>query len=307
MVPPPVPAFRLLLPTLAVLGAANVLNNRVARRLAPLTSTIATGAIVVLARRRGLSWRETGFGDGSRGVRIGGTLAAAVAAVYAGGVLLPPTRRFFLDERALRLSRARLLEEVLLQVPLGTVLLEEVAFRGVLPAALRRSYGPTVAVAASSALFGLWHVLPSLDMAATNPALSTLAEGGQATPPTGGGPVPAPHGADPAAPAAGGDPQVIPPYDGAGFAGQGPADSAPEVNREASAERRGPADMSGHAPAGGVVRLVAGSVVFTAAAGAFFCELRRRGGLLAPSLLHLATNSFGYLAARAARRLDRRR
>ncbi|WP_214408890.1 CPBP family intramembrane glutamic endopeptidase [Sphaerisporangium fuscum] len=248
---PAVPASRLLLPALAALGAANVLNNRLARRLAPLTSTVTAGALVLLARRSGLSWKEIGFADADRGARAGGALAGAVAAVYTGGVLLPATRRFFRDERALGLSRARLLEEVLVQVPLGTVLLEEVAFRGVLPAALRRSYGPAAAVPGSAALFGLWHVLPSLDMARANPALSDLAG---------------------AAPALG--------------------DLAGGEDRTAAA---------------GVVRVVVGSVVFTGVAGVFFSWLRGRGGLLAPSLLHLATNSFGYLAARAARRLDRGR
>jgi hypothetical protein len=51
---------------------------------------------------------------------------------------------------------------------------------------------------------------------------------------------------------------------------------------------------------------VAGAVVSTAAAGLLFHELRRRGGLLAPALLHVATNSLGYAAARTARRIDRR-
>ncbi|WP_248966287.1 CPBP family intramembrane glutamic endopeptidase [Sphaerisporangium perillae] len=240
-----------LVPAVAMLVAANVLNNRIARRLAPVTSLATAGALVALGRRSGLAWSEMGFADGRRGAKIGGALAAAVAAVYAGGILPASTRRFFRDERALALSRARLLEEALVQVPLGTVLLEEVAFRGVLPAVLRRWHGPGVAVAGSSALFGLWHVLPALDMASANPALSGLA-------------------------------------------------------RNDTTER--PADAGTTAPpaGGGALRLVVASVISTGVAGVLFHELRRRGGLAAPSLLHLATNSLGYAAARAARRLDRR-
>jgi membrane protease YdiL (CAAX protease family) len=42
----------------------------------------------------------------------------------------------------------------------------------------------------------------------------------------------------------------------------------------------------------------------TAAAGVLFAELRlRSGSLLAPALLHLATNCLGLLAAAAAHRL----
>ncbi|MBG0827893.1 CPBP family intramembrane metalloprotease [Planomonospora sp. ID67723] len=225
----------------AVLAAANLANNRLAPRLAPLTSAAATGVLVALARRSGLSWPELGFRDGARGLRIGGALAAAVAAAYGAGIAVPATRRFFRDERALSLSRARALEEALLQVPLGTVLLEEVGFRGVLHGLLARSHGEPAATAVSSALFGLWHVLPAIDMAAANPALSALASGES--------------------------PQGGPP------SGASRAETA---------------------------RVVAGSVLSTGLAGALFCALRRRGGLAAPALLHLATNSLGYLFARIA-------
>ncbi|GAA3841610.1 type II CAAX endopeptidase family protein [Sphaerisporangium flaviroseum] len=245
------------MPSVGLLVVANVLSNRVARRLAPVTSVVTASTLVLLGRRSGLSWSEMGFEHARRGAGIGGTLAGAVALVYTGGVLTPPTRRFFRDQRALALSRARLLEEVLIQVPLGTVLLEEVAFRGVLPAMLRRSYGPGAAVAGSAVLFGLWHILPALDMAAANPALSHLTS------------------AD-------------------------PADDSSEPPKDAG--EQGEVSSGGE----GVVRVVVGSVIATGLAGVFFLELRRRGGLTAPALLHLATNSLGFLAARATRRLDRR-
>lgn len=234
----------------AVLVAANVLNNRVAPRLAPLTSAVAVGTLLALARRSGLSWSQLGFHRRSRGLRIGGVLASAVAGVYGAGIAVPATRRLFRDERALSLSRARVIEEALLQVPVGTVLLEEVGFRGVLHALVARSHGAATATAVSSALFGLWHVLPALDMMTANPALGRLTAGET----SGDGPVP-------------GAPVPDPP--------DGPS------TREA-------------------LRVVTGSVVATGIAGVFFCELRRRGGLAAPALFHVATNSLGYLFARLA-------
>jgi membrane protease YdiL (CAAX protease family) len=184
---------------------------------------------------------------------IGGCLAAGVVVVYAAGIALPRTRPLFLDERALSLSRARLAEEVLVQVPIGTVLLEEVAFRSVLPALLGRSLPAGMATGVSAGLFGLWHLLPALDMAKANPALSHLV-----------------------------------------------------ATEELPAEELPAEELPGPYPAE-TGRLVAGTVVTTAAAGLFLHELRRRGGLLAPGLLHLATNSLGYLAARTARRIDRAR
>jgi len=226
----------------AVLVAANVLNNRLAPRLAPLTSAAATGALVVMARRSGLSWAELGFHRSSRGLRIGGALASAVAGAYAAGIAVPATRGFFRDERALSLSSARALEEALIQVPFGTVLLEEVGFRGVTHALVARSHGHGTATAVSSVLFGLWHILPAVDMTAANPALSGLV-----------------------------------------------APDAPGVP-----------PGRGRAPAWRVARVVAGSVVTTGLAGVLFTELRRRGGLTAPALFHIATNSLGYLFARLA-------
>ncbi len=216
-----------------MLTAANLLNNKVAPRLGPLTSTLATAALVAMARRSGLSWQEIGFEDGRRGAVAGGALAAGVAAVYTVGILSPRTRPFFRDERALSLSRARVLEEALLQVPLGTVLLEEVGFRGALYGMVRRRRGTAAATAVSSTLFGLWHILPAIDMARANPALGALTAG----------------------------------------------------------------ESPGHLD---TARVVAGSVVSTAAAGVLFCELRRHRGLLTPAMLHLATNSLGYLFARIA-------
>ncbi|MEU4697033.1 CPBP family intramembrane glutamic endopeptidase [Nonomuraea dietziae] len=219
----------MLLRSLAVLVAANVVNNRVAPRLAPLTSAVATGALVAMARRSGLSWEEIGFTRGLKGAKAGAALAAIVAAGYTAGIAIPRTRPLFHDERALSLSRAELLEAALLQVPVGTVLLEEVGFRGALYGMLRREHGTAAATALSSALFGLWHILPAMELARANPALGELASGST-----------------------------------------------------------------------DVTKVVVGGVLSTTAAGVLFCELRRRGGLLAPSMLHLATNSLGYLFARIA-------
>ncbi|MEV4296207.1 lysostaphin resistance A-like protein [Microbispora rosea] len=268
---------------LGVLAVANVLNNRVARRWAPLTSAVATGALVLVARREEITWRELGFRRARAGALTGGALAAGVAAVYAAGVAHPRTRVLFHDERALALSRRRVLEEALVQVPFGTVLLEEVGFRGVLPALLGRSLPPRAAVAASAALFGLWHVLPAMDMAGANPALGRLtagetpAEGPAETPAEAGGPV------EPGRPVQAGRAQ----------AGRGARTGGPVQDGRPAGGR--PAETG---------RLVAGTVASTAVAGLVFHGLRHRAGLLAPALLHLATNSLGYAAARVARRLD---
>ncbi|WP_435822569.1 lysostaphin resistance A-like protein [Microbispora bryophytorum] len=269
---------------LGVLTAANVLNNRVARRWAPLTSAVATGTLLLIARGEGVTWRELGVRRARTGAVTGGALAAGVAAVYAAGVAHPRTRALFHDERALALSRRRVLEEALVQVPFGTVLLEEVGFRGVLPALLGRSLPPRTAVAVSAALFGLWHVLPAMDMAVANPALGRLTAG--EAPDEAAGPMRTAR------------PETVRTETvRTETAGQETVRTARLETARLETARLETARLE-------TARLVAGTVASTAVAGLVFHGLRHRAGLLAPALLHLATNSLGYAAARVARRLD---
>jgi CAAX protease family protein len=57
---------------------------------------------------------------------------------------------------------------VLVRIPWGTVLWEEVAFRGVLLASLSRLVSVRTATAMSAAVFGIWHVRPTLSALAAN-------------------------------------------------------------------------------------------------------------------------------------------
>ena len=57
---------------------------------------------------------------------------------------------------------------MLLRIPVGTVAWEEIAFRGVLQAALRRVLAEPVATAVGSAVFGLWHIRPTAEALAVN-------------------------------------------------------------------------------------------------------------------------------------------
>lgn len=154
---------------------AGLAGINVAKHVAPSTSLAlgvgATAALLVAARASGLSWADLGL-DRDRlwhGVLWGGGAILAVGAVYAGGLFLPITRELFLDARY-QLEAADALRTAFVAIPLGTVLLEEVAFRSVLWGMLERHMSTNRALLASSALFGLWHVLPSLDFAAARGA-----------------------------------------------------------------------------------------------------------------------------------------
>ena len=82
--------------------------------------------------------------------------------------VVPVTRPFFHDSRFAGRSAGELSATTLFRIPLGTVAPEELLFRGVLFGYMLRRASPLRAAAASSALFGLWHVLPSLDSLKAN-------------------------------------------------------------------------------------------------------------------------------------------
>jgi membrane protease YdiL (CAAX protease family) len=155
----------------AVLVVVNVADIRVAHAALVLGPAGAAG-LLALARWAGLSWAELGLGRGTwrRGLRWAGAAIGAVAVVFAVGAALPLTRSAFRDSRY-DFGWGHALLTAFVLIPVGTVLFEEVAFRGVLWGLLRRRHGPWVATGVSSALFGLWHVLPSLGLAADDQAI----------------------------------------------------------------------------------------------------------------------------------------
>ena len=193
----------------------------------------ATALLLTVARAEGITWRELGF-DPRRlgeGLRWGGLSTAVVAAGYTIGLTVPALRPLLEDARVAGADGSEIAYRVLIRIPLGTVLWEETAFRGVLLAALVRVLSPHTAIGTSAAVFGLWHIRPTLSAAAAN----DLAHG-----------LPGAH--------------------------------------------RGRAvGMCGDAAAG---------VLFT-------CLRIRSGSLLAPVLVHAATNCLGTLAATAAHHLGR--
>ncbi|MFD7834315.1 CPBP family intramembrane glutamic endopeptidase [Streptomyces sp. NPDC059761] len=214
--------------TVAVLAAANLALHRWSGLPGLVTAVVVSALLLGVLHWAGGTRADAGLAAGTlaRGARWALALIAMVGVVYLVGALLPVTRTLFEDRRYYGMSGSEVLLRAFVLVPVGTVLVEEVAFRGVLYGLVLRVRGAVWATAVSSLLFGLWHVLPSLHLAAAKPALTTVF-GGSAL---------------------------------------------------------------------GAALAVVGAVLFTAAAGVLFCELRRRSGsLLAPMGLHWAVNAFGYL------------
>jgi membrane protease YdiL (CAAX protease family) len=156
----------------AVLAAVNVIDIKVPHATL-VAGPVCAVVLPLIGRTAGLSWQDMGLGRGTwrPGLRWAGAEAGIVAVVIAAGAALPLTRDAFRDTRY-HLNLGGALLDAFVLIPVGTVLLEEVAFRGVLWGLLRRARGTATATIVSSLLFGLWHALPSLGLASANQAIS---------------------------------------------------------------------------------------------------------------------------------------
>jgi membrane protease YdiL (CAAX protease family) len=157
--------------SVGLLAWNNVVHLLPGTSVAYVPLNLAAAAVVVgAARRHGLSWSDLGLRpDRARaGARWGGAVAATVAGALATAVAVPGLHPLLDDARVQSLGSGAVAYHALIRVPLGTVLLEELAFRGALFGALARTTDWTRAAAASSAIFGLWHVRPTLGLLDAN-------------------------------------------------------------------------------------------------------------------------------------------
>jgi uncharacterized protein len=132
------------------------------RRWYAPANACAAAAMLTAAGANGLTAEELGLGRGAwRPGRLASTLAAATTAGYLAAAALPVTRPFLNDQRITTLDGPGLAYQVAFRIPVGTVLWEEIAFRGVLQAALRRVMPEPAAIAVASGVFGAWHIRPT--------------------------------------------------------------------------------------------------------------------------------------------------
>ncbi|GID29360.1 CPBP family intramembrane glutamic endopeptidase [Paractinoplanes brasiliensis] len=176
---PPRRLFLLLGAVVLILAAVNVADKFGPRHTGLVAGPLVAVILLLLARRAGLTWHDLGL---SRRTLVPGLKYAvgailAVAVVYAIGVALPWTRPAFHDVRY-HLHPGAALMAAFIIVPLGTVLLEEIAFRGVLMGLVNRHRGAVWASITSSVLFGLWHILPSLRLNSANQAVGAAVGAG---------------------------------------------------------------------------------------------------------------------------------
>lgn len=164
----------------AILACVNVVDDKVPHA-SLVVGPVCAATLIALARLAGLSWQDLGLGAGTwrRGLTWAAAEIGAVAVVFAVGAALPLTRNAFHDSRYAHLGLGGTLLTAFVLIPVGTVLLEEVAFRGVLWGLLRSARGTAAATIGSSVLFGFWHVLPSLSLSTDNAAIGEAVGKGQ--------------------------------------------------------------------------------------------------------------------------------
>lgn len=153
----------------AVAGVLAAYNNTggerpCRQRWYPVTNLGATGALLAAAGASGLTAADLGLPAGQ--VPAGLRCAAGPAGVLAAGWLAlaaaPTTRPVLADRRITGLTWPQVAYQVTVRIPVGTVLWEETAFRGVLQAALGRVLPTPAAIAVTSGVFGIWHIQPTI-------------------------------------------------------------------------------------------------------------------------------------------------
>lgn len=161
----------------AVLGYGVLINRVIPSELYVPVNLAAAGAAVAAAHALGTGWRDLGLARDrfKAGLKLGGVTLIPIAAAVALGLAIPWTRDFFRDTTITGASTAEAAYTLLLRIPFGTAMSEELIFRGALLGLYLQRHRPWVAVVMSSAVFGLWHVLPTINSLGTNPGVSGTA------------------------------------------------------------------------------------------------------------------------------------
>lgn len=162
-----------LVAILALVGYANIIANEVLDEAWHIPFNLGIlGVAILIARRAGTTWTTMGLRADRirRGVTVGGVVVGVIVAGIAIAIALPVTRGLFRDDRIIGSSVAWVVFQASVRIPLATALYEEVLFRGIVFGMLVRRRSPLVAGLMTSFLFGLWHILPTIDTLQTNPA-----------------------------------------------------------------------------------------------------------------------------------------
>jgi membrane protease YdiL (CAAX protease family) len=174
--------FLLTVAILALFTAMRALGLMGPARYVWIPVSLLTAALILIAWTAGATRADLGLApaDMRAGVRYGACASGLVLLVLVVAAVIPSTNGFLHDSRA-QIGGGRLLYELGVSIVLLTAIPEELAFRGVLLGSALRLWGPLRASLITSALFGLWHVVPTLHTMSDNRAVAgaSASAGGQ--------------------------------------------------------------------------------------------------------------------------------
>ena len=155
----------------ATLAYGAVLNRVLPEVVHVPASLTAAATWLTAARRAGVSVAGLGLAPERlrAGARVGLVVGAPIVAGIAAASRVHATSGYFDDARVRGATPRKVAYEAAVRIPIATALGEELIFRSALLGLFRRKHSTVTAVAASSLLFGVWHVLPTLESLARNP------------------------------------------------------------------------------------------------------------------------------------------
>jgi membrane protease YdiL (CAAX protease family) len=158
----------------AAVIALNIALNRVSRRWELPAGGGAAALMTGIATAAGANVASEGLdpANARRGLLLGLAVGVPAAGLVMAASLVPGVRRFYQDERVVDATSSDIAYHLFARIPFATAMVEEVIFRSALIGVFARSRSPFAAAALSSALFGAWHILPTVDRLRSNPGAS---------------------------------------------------------------------------------------------------------------------------------------
>lgn len=156
-----------------ILAYGSILAKFIPRKAHISSNLLAAGITVLFGLFLGLSLPQMG-------ITLHGVTKVILVSVIATVAIflltflvsfIPFLKRIFLGESFANAKARTVFFEAGFRIPLGTALVEEILFRGVLLGVLLQSYSPMTASILAAIVFGLWHVVPSINSIESNNAV----------------------------------------------------------------------------------------------------------------------------------------
>lgn len=171
------PAWSQLMAFITCLAIYNVISILTSGFLQWLLVGLLVIMLVFVIQKWKLQPAELGLSHEalSSGFKVGLSISAIILIVMTLVFFIHPT--FFSDSRYSNIGGAHIAWSLIYML-VHTVIIEELVFRGVLLAIFMRRFSVLQSALMSSVLFGLWHIVPSLDITTTSSAAGSILSGG---------------------------------------------------------------------------------------------------------------------------------